>query len=53
MGAYASYILCEGKSKRIVAYRDGKFQDYDVEEALNMTKDLDEYTYEVAKLLGR
>ncbi len=53
MGAYASDILCEGKSKRIVAYRDGKFQDYDVEEALNMTKDLDEYTYEVAKLLGR
>ena len=53
MGAYAADILCEGKSKRIVAYRDGKFQDYDVEEALNMTKDLDEYTYEVAKLLGR
>ena len=53
MGAYASDILCDGKSKRIVAYRDGKFQDYDVEEALNMTKDLDEYTYEVAKLLGR
>ena len=53
MGAYASDILCDGKSKRIVAYRDGKFQDYDVEEALNMTKDLDEYAYEVAKLLGR
>ncbi len=53
MGAYASDILCDGKSKRIVAYRDGKFLDYDVEEALSMTKDLDEYAYEVAKLLGR
>ena len=42
MGAYAADILCAGKSNRVVAYKHSKFVDYDIEEALNMTKGIDE-----------
>ncbi len=51
MGAYAVDILMGGKTNRVVGYRDGKFVDYDIEEALNMTKSIDEYQWEVAHLL--
>ena len=53
MGAYASDLLCAGKSNRVVAYRNGKFVDFDIEEALNMTKGIDEYQYEVCRNLSR
>ena len=53
MGAYAADILCEGKSNRVVGYRDGKFVDYDIEEALQMQKDIPEYDFQVCKLLAR
>ena len=53
MGAYASDLLFEGKSNRVVAYTHGKFVDYDIEEALNMKKDIDEYQYEVCRKLSR
>lgn len=53
MGAYAADILCEGKSNRVVGYRDGKFVDYDIEEALAMKKELPEYSYEVCRLLSK
>lgn len=53
MGAYASDILCEGKSNRVVAYTHGKFVDYDIEEALNMTKGIDDYQYEICRKLSR
>lgn len=53
MGAYAADILCEGKSNRVVAYRDGKFQDFDIEEALVMSKSIDEYQYEVSRKLSQ
>ena len=36
MGAYAVDLLAEGKSNRLVAYKDGKFVDYDIDEALAM-----------------
>ena len=51
MGAYAADLLCDGKSNRVVCYRDGKFVDYDIDEALAMTKDINEYEYEVSKCL--
>ena len=51
MGAYAVDILLEGKTNRVVGYRDGKFVDFDMEEALNMTKGIDSYQWEVAHLL--
>lgn len=53
MGSYAADLLCDGKSNRVVAYKDGKFVDYDIDEALTMQKDVDEHMYEVSKLLCR
>ncbi len=53
MGAYAVDLLCEGKTKRVVAYRDGEYVDYDIDEALAMKKTINEYEYEVAKMLSR
>ncbi len=51
MGAYAVDIMLEGKSNRVVGYRNGKIRDFDIEEALMMQKGIDEYQYEVAKML--
>ena len=45
MGARAAELLAEGKSNRIVAYKDGKFVDFDIQEALNMKKDIPEEQY--------
>ena len=53
MGAKAAELLAEGKSNRIVAYKEGKFVDFDIQEALNMKKDIPEEQYEVSKLLVR
>ena len=53
MGAYAADLLWQGKSNRVVAYKNGKFVDFDMEEALNMTKGIDEYQYEVCRNLSR
>ncbi len=51
MGAYAVDIMLQGKTNRVVGYRDGKFTDFDIESALNMEKNIDEYQFEVAQLL--
>lgn len=51
MGAYATDILLQGKSNRVVCYRDGKFVDLDIEEALAMSKDFPEYEYQISKNL--
>lgn len=52
MGAYAVDLLCEGKSNRIVAYKDGRFVDYDVDEALAMEKHISDYQFNVGKNLS-
>ena len=51
MGAYAVDLMRAGKTNRVVGYRNGRFVDYDIEEALKMEKGIDEYQYEVAQLL--
>lgn len=51
MGAYAADILSEGKSNRVVCYRNGEFVDYDIEEALAMKKTISEYQYEISKVM--
>ncbi len=51
-GAYATDILCQGKTNRVVGYRNGEFQDFDIEEALAMKKDIPEYQYEVSRALS-
>ena len=52
MGAYATDILCAGKTNRVVGIRHGECQDFDIEEALGMTKSIPEYDYEVARILS-
>lgn len=53
MGAKAAILLASGVSNRLVAYKHGEFVDYDIQEALNMTKDIPEEQYGIAKMLVR
>ena len=53
MGAMAVDLLIAGKTNRVVAYRSGKFCDFDIEEALAMTKDIDEHLYSLTMRLSR
>ena len=52
MGAKAVDILLEGKTNRVIGYQHGEFVDFDIEEALNMVKGINEYQFEVAHLLS-
>ena len=45
-------ILLEGKSKRVICYRDGEYIDMDINEALAMKKGISEYQYEVSYSLS-
>lgn len=49
MGAYAADILVQGKTNRVICYRNGQFVDLDIEEALAMTKNISEYEYQVSQ----
>lgn len=51
MGAMAVDLLCEGKSNRVVAYKNGEFCDFDIEEALAMKKDIPDYMNYISKSL--
>lgn len=53
MGARAAELLCEGKSNRLVAYKHGEFVDFDIQEALQMKKDISEEQFEIAKMLAK
>ena len=52
MGSYAVDLLAAGKTNRVVAYKGGKYTDFDIDEALAMQKHLDEYEYKVSKALS-
>lgn len=51
LGAKAVELLCEGKSNRVVAYRNGEFIDFDIQEALAMEKGLDPYLSHITRKL--
>ncbi len=51
MGAYAADLLAEGKTNRVVGYRNGDFVDFDIDEALKMQKNLPDYMVRVSKAL--
>jgi 6-phosphofructokinase 1 len=51
MGAMAVDLLCEGKSNRVVAHKNGDFCDFDIDEALAMKKDIPDYMYYITKSL--
>lgn len=53
MGAKAVNLLAEGKSKRIVAYKNGDYVDFDIDEALAMSKDIPEEQYQIFRQLVR
>ena len=53
MGAKAVELLEKGKTNRVVAYKHGEFLDFDIQEALNMKKDIPEDQDEISKLLIR
>ena len=52
MGSYAVDLLVAGKSNRLVAYKDGRFVDYDIDEALAMTKDISDYEFNISAMLS-
>ena len=52
LGSYAVDLLCAGKTNRVVGYRHGDFQDFDIDEALAMQKSIPEYWYRVSKALS-
>lgn len=49
MGHHAVKILMEGASNRVVCARANEIVDYDIEEGLSMTKDLDQGVFEVSQ----
>ena len=53
MGAKAVELLDEGKSNRVVAYKNGAYVDFDIQEALSMTKDIPEDQFDISKLMSR
>ena len=53
MGAYAVKALVAGKSNRVVAYKHGEVTDFDIDEALNMKKELNPFHLEVARMMAR
>lgn len=52
MGCIAVDLLIEGKNKRVVGYNAGEFSDYDINEALQMSKAISEYQVEIAQSLS-
>ena len=52
MGCIAVDLLIEGKTKRVVGYNNGEFSDYDINEALAMSKAISEYQVEIAQSLS-
>ncbi len=53
MGSKAVQLLAEGKSNRVIGYKHGDYVDFDIQEALSMTKDIPADQYEISKLLTR
>ncbi len=53
MGAKATMLLAEGKTKRVIAYKNGDYVDFDIDEALAMKKDISEEQYQIFRYLVR
>ncbi|MDR1150783.1 MAG: 6-phosphofructokinase [Clostridiales bacterium] len=52
MGYDAVESLLNGKKNRVIVYRDGKYLDIDINEALSYKKTLDKRMYKIIKVLG-
>ena len=53
MGALAVDLLCDGKSNRVVGYKNGEFKDFDINEALGMNKGVDPYMVDVSRAMAK
>ena len=52
MGALEVDVLLEGKTKRVIGYKNGEYVDFDINEALAMQKSIPEYQYEISYSLS-
>lgn len=52
MGGMAVDLLIKGATNSVIAYKNDKFVDYDIDEALSMTKDIDQHLFDLAKKLA-
>ena len=52
MGYYAVELLSNGYKNRIVAVKNNKLVDYDIDEALRMQKGYDEKLHSVLRVLS-
>lgn len=53
MGAMAVDLLCQGKTNRVVGYKNGEFTDFDINEALGMSKGVSPYMIKVAEDMSK
>ena len=52
MGYYATKLLKDGKSNRVVVMQGGKITDFDITEALNMKRTFDKDLYDIAHVVS-
>lgn len=52
MGGMAVDLLCEGRSNRVVGYRNGEFKDFDIDEALVMNKGVESYMVQMSEAMS-
>ena len=52
MGAKAVDVLLEGKTKRVIGYKNGEYVDFDINEALAMKKTIPDYQFEISYSLS-
>ena len=53
MGVYAVQALMDGKTNRVVAYKNGTLVDFDIQEALAMQKEISSFEVSVSKILAK
>ncbi|WP_105618320.1 6-phosphofructokinase [Vallitalea okinawensis] len=53
MGVKAVELLIDGKSNRVVAYKNNEYVDFDINEGLAMDKSVDMSLYEINKVVSR
>jgi 6-phosphofructokinase 1 len=52
MGDYAIELIKKDTYNRVISYKDGKYTDIDIVEALEMKKEIDNRLYDIVKLLA-
>ena len=51
MGSKAVELLVEGKTNRVVGYKNGEYIDFDINDALKMHKEIPEYQIKISQML--